>query len=87
MKQQKRLLPDGCDIAVYDSQGTLLIEYSDVSKQIATNALNTLNQLILNEHNRRRAKEEIEDKEMWDRLDEVFDIRAQSLLPKPVRRV
>lgn len=87
MKQQKRLLPDGCDIAVYDSQGTLLIEYSDVSKQTATNALNTLNQLILNETNRRRAKEQIEDKEMWDRLDEVFDIKAQQLLPKPIRRV
>ena len=83
----KRILPDGCDISVYDPQGRLLIEYNDVSREIATNALNTLQQLILNECNRRRAKEKIEDKDMWDRLDEVFDIRAQRLLPKPVRRV
>jgi|TARA_B100000073_G_scaffold345702_1_gene355372 hypothetical protein len=85
--KKHRILPDGCDIAVYDSQGTLLIEYSDIDKEVATNALNTLNQLILNEQNRRRAKEDINDKEMWDRLDEVFDIRAKKLMPKPQRQM
>ena len=84
---KERMLPDGCDILVFDHQGTLLIEYSDVSRKTATNALNTLQQLILNEDNRRRAKEVIDDKEMWERLDEVFDIQTQRLLPKPVRRV
>ena len=82
----KRILPDGCDISVYDPQGRLLIEYSDVSREIATNALNTLQHLILNEDNRRRAKEIIDDRDMWDRLDEVFDINAQKLLPKPIRK-
>jgi hypothetical protein len=81
------MLPDGCDIAVYDSQGTLLIEYSDVSKSITANALNTLQHLIINEQNRRRAKDDICDKTMWDRLDEEFDIKEQRLLPKPVKRV
>ena len=80
-----RLIPDGCDIAVFNHRGEMLIEYSDVSKEIAIDALNTLQQLILNEDQRRRAKDEIEDKEMFDRLDELFDIKARKLLPKPIR--
>ena len=80
-----RFIPDGCDIAVFNHRGEMLIEYSDVSKEIAIDALNTLQQLILNEDQRRRAKDEIEDKEMFDRLDELFDIKARKLLPKPIR--
>ncbi len=63
----------------------MLIEYNDVPKEVAVNALNTLQQLILNEEERRRTKTEINDAEMWDRLDEVFDIRAKKLMPKPQR--
>jgi len=81
-----RIIPDGCDIVIYNHRGEMLIEYNDVPREVAANALNTLQQLILNEDHRRRVKNEIEDKEKFDRLDELFDIRARKLLPKPIRK-
>jgi len=81
-----RIIPDGCDIAIYNHRGEMLIEYNDVPREVAANALNTLQQLILNEDHRRRVKDEVEDKEKFDRLDELFDIRARKLLPKPIRK-
>ena len=83
--RKTQLIPDGCDIAVFNHRGDMLIEYIDVSKDITINALNALQQLILNEDQRRRAKEFLEDQEMVERLDELFDVKAKKLLPKPVR--
>jgi hypothetical protein len=81
---KRTIFADGCDIAVYNSQGHLLMEYNDVSREIAVDTLNTLQQLILNEDNRRRAKEKVNDTDLFDRLDEEFNIRAKKLLPKPI---
>jgi hypothetical protein len=82
---KQRIIPDGCDIAVFNHTGEMIIEYNDVSKEVAVNVLNLLQQLILNEDQRRRAKDEIDDEKVLEKLDELFDVKARKLLPKPVR--
>ena len=82
---KQRIIPDGCDIAVFNYTGEMIIEYNDVSKEVAVNVLNLLQQLILNEDQRRRAKDEIDDEKVLEKLDELFDVKARKLLPKPVR--
>lgn len=39
-----KIIPDGCDITIYDSNGYMIGEYTDVPKDIAVIALNRLNE-------------------------------------------
>ena len=39
-----KIIPDGCDITIYDSNGYMIGEYTDVPKDIAAKSLNRLNE-------------------------------------------
>lgn len=39
-----KIIPDGCDITIYDSNGNYIGEYTDVPRDIAVNVLNRLNE-------------------------------------------
>ena len=39
-----KIIPDGCDITIYDSLGNMIGEYVDIPRDIAVVTLNTLNQ-------------------------------------------
>ena len=81
-----RVLPDGCDIAVFNYRGEMIIEYNDVPKEVSVRALNILQQLIINEDHRRRARQFTDDQENYNRLEELLENRTKRLMPKPIRR-
>ena len=39
-----KIIPDGCDITIYDSNGNYIVEYTDVPRNVAVIALNRLNE-------------------------------------------